>query len=37
MIITICICIVIASILFLAGWFFNAIEVAQKEIDNKDE
>lgn len=37
MIITICICIVITSILFLAAWFFNAIEIAQRKIDNESE
>jgi hypothetical protein len=32
-----CICILLASIIFLIAWFFHAIEVAQTEIDNKDE
>jgi hypothetical protein len=32
-----CIALVVISILFLIGWFFNAIEVAQKEIDNENE
>jgi len=37
MIITICISIVFISILFLLGWFFNAIDIAQEEIDINNE
>lgn len=34
-IVWICIAIVILSILFLIGWFFNAIDAAQKRIDEE--
>jgi hypothetical protein len=37
MIIIACVCIAMLSIMFLIGWFFNSIEVAQKEIDGKNE
>jgi hypothetical protein len=36
-VIILCSLIAMLSILFLIGWFFHSIEVAQKEIDNKDE
>jgi hypothetical protein len=35
MIIALCIFIVIVSILFLIGWFFHAIDVAQQRIDEE--
>jgi hypothetical protein len=36
MIIIGCICIAILSILFLLGWFFNLIEIAQGKIDDNE-
>lgn len=36
MIIVVCICIALLSIIFLIAWFFNTIEVAQREIDKND-
>jgi len=35
--IILCICVVLASLIFLIAWFFNAIEVAQRKIDNESE
>jgi len=37
MIIVVCISIVFISILFLLGWFFNAIDIAQEEIDKDND
>lgn len=37
MIIVVCICIALSSIIFLIAWFFNTIEVAQRKIDNESE
>jgi hypothetical protein len=37
MIIVLCIALVVISILFLAGWFFYSIEIAQRRIDNDSE
>jgi hypothetical protein len=36
-IIYVCTGIAILSILFLIGWFFNAIDIAQEEIDNDND
>lgn len=37
MIVYIAIGIVVASILFLLGWFFNAVDKAQDHIDNNND